>query len=102
MPDASCDNRWMNVQSLSQRHHRKRRRIVFCPAGLPDLLGNESVFRPLIRFIFPGVLVANFNIAQAEIVDKGVTFGIPQVATDMGKFVQQAKPKIIQTIMSKG
>jgi len=42
----SGDNRRIDFEPLRKFSHRKRRWIVFHSAGLPNGVGNKSIFRP--------------------------------------------------------
>ena len=71
VPDASGDDRGMNAEALRQRDHRQGRRVEARPACLPGLARDQPLFGPLVRFLLFPVALNAFDVAQAQIVDKG-------------------------------
>ena len=72
MPDAACDDRGVNAETLSQFNDGKRRRIVFNAAGVPYVAGDQSILSPFIGLIFLWIAPRTFHVAEAKVVNKGI------------------------------
>lgn len=71
--DATGDDRRVNPKALCERHHRQRRGIVLNPARSPDILRDEAILRPFVRFVLSRIAAHSLHVAKAQIVDKGLT-----------------------------
>ena len=66
-------------------------------AGLPELWGDECVLGQGVSFIFEGVLSG-----QGEVVDEEVVFVAVEMEADVGQFVHEAEPKVVDAVVAQG
>ena len=66
-------------------------------AGLPELWGDECVLGQGVSFVFEGVLSG-----QGEVVDEEFVFVAVEMEADVGQFVHEAEPKVVDAVVAQG
>ena len=66
-------------------------------AGLPELWGDECVLGQGVSFVFEGVLSG-----QGEVVDEEVVFVAVEMEADVGQFVHEAEPEVVDAVVAQG
>ena len=66
-------------------------------AGLPELWGDECVLGQGVGFVFEGVLSG-----QGEVVDEEVVFVAVEMEADVGQFVHEAEPEVVDAVVAQG
>ena len=66
-------------------------------AGLPELWGDECVLGQGVGFVFEGVLSG-----QGEVVDEEFVFVAVEMEADVGQFVHEAEPEVVDAVVAQG
>ena len=66
-------------------------------AGLPELWGDECVLGKRVGFVFEGVLSG-----QGEVVDEEFVFVAVEMEADVGQFVHEAEPEVVDAVVAQG
>jgi hypothetical protein len=101
VPHTASNDRRMDFETLCKLHHRKRRRIILDPTGVPHVRGDEPFVGPFVGFILLGIPPNAFHVTQREVIDKGFIARVRHMSADMRELVQQAEPEIIQPVVAE-
>ena len=66
-------------------------------AGLPELWGDECVLGQGVSFFFEGVFSR-----QGEVVDEEVVFVAVEMEADVGQFVHETEPEVVDAVVAQG
>ena len=70
-------------------------------ARFPNLPGHECLFGPFVGLKLFRVFAASLHIAQCQVVHKRSVTVVFHVTPDVGEFVQQAEPKIVDAVVAQ-
>jgi hypothetical protein len=98
VPDSPGDDRWMYSELLRERNDATLAAQASRVASQPSVPWNKRILCKRIGFGFNLLLVSDSFVKRIDIY---VVARASQMQSDVTKFVQQCKPKIIQPIVTK-